>query len=929
MNSDNMILVVDDEPLALSGTSRLLKQSGYKVIEAQTGEQALQSARKYMPDLILLDMVLPDMDGLEICRILITDNNTSGILICIISGIKTTSSDQFEGLEDGADDYIVRPIENRELLARVQAMIRLRNTEKELEKHRSHLEALAEERTAKLQREISERITAENALCESEEKLRLFVEYAPAALAMFDREMRYVAVSRRWMTDYQLVDQDIIGRPHYDVFPEIPDRWKTAHRRGLAGEIVQTQEDKFIRLDGTIQFLRWELRPWHKADGSIGGIVIFTEDATDRKRAEEALRDSEKKYREVVENANEAIAIIQDGRIQFINRKATEISGYSEEELMSRPFIEFVHPDEKQMVMHHHLKRLKGEEIPEVYEIRILAKDGDVKWIENNGVIVSWEGKPATLNLLTEITKRKQAETLLAIAKKQWEATFDAISDWVSIIDKNHNIIRSNNASKSLVDLSPKNVVGKHCHEIVHGRDCPIPDCPMELAVNSKQREYMEIQLENGRWVQISVDPIDGENKDEFFVHIVRDITDRKRVEVEKDKLEAQKRHIQKAESLTRMAGAIAHNFNNQLQVVIGNLGMAMNDQPRDSEFLVEALKAAHKATEVSALMLTYSGKQPGNHEPIDLSAACRQSLTLLQAAAPKGTMLKADLPASGQVIRCNAGQIQQVIINLVTNAWESADESRRGIGLTAKTVSQKDIPAFKRFPAGWNPQESAYACLEVVDAGCGIACKDIEKIFDPFFTTKFTGRGLGLSAVLGIVTAHNGGITLESQPGHGSVFRVFFPLSKEEILRQPDKPLQPLEIQGGGTVLLIEDEEQVRKMASTMLTRLGYTVLEAKDGIEAVEIFQQHKNEIRCVLSDLTMPRMNGWATLAALRQISPDIPVILSSGYDEAQVMEGEHPVLPNAFLGKPYRLQDLKDTIRRILADKKKASPGYEPL
>ncbi len=145
MNSDNMILVVDDEPLALSGTSRLLKQSGYKVIEAQTGEQALQSARKYMPDLILLDMVLPDMDGLEICRILKTDNNTSGILICIISGIKTTTSDQSEGLEVGADDYIVRPIENRELLARVQAMIRLRNTEKELEKHRSHLEALVEE----------------------------------------------------------------------------------------------------------------------------------------------------------------------------------------------------------------------------------------------------------------------------------------------------------------------------------------------------------------------------------------------------------------------------------------------------------------------------------------------------------------------------------------------------------------------------------------------------------------------------------------------------------------------------------------------------------------------------------------------------------------------------------------------------------------
>ena len=216
-----------------------------------------------------------------------------------------------------------------------------------------------------------------------------------------------------------------------------------------------------------------------------------------------------------------------------------------------------------------------------------------------------------------------------------------------------------------------------------------------------------------------------------------------------------------------------------------------------------------------------------------------------------------------------------------------------------------------------------------MADAGCGIACKDIEKIFDPFFTTKFTGRGMGLSVVLGIVKAHNGGITVESEPGRGSIFRVFFPLSAEEVPRQPDKPIQSPEIQEGGTVLLIEDEEQVRKMARTMLTHLGYRVIEAKDGVEAVEIFQQHQDEIRCVLSDLTMPRMNGWDTLAALRKLSPDIPVILSSGYDEAQVMADEHPERPNAFLGKPYRLQELKDTIRHTLADKKKASPRYEPL
>ena len=425
-------------------------------------------------------------------------------------------------------------------------------------------------------------------------------------------------------------------------------------------------------------------------------------------------------------------------------------------------------------------------------------------------------------------------------------------------------------------------------------------------------------------WVEVSFSFLrDKDLKPIEILSVTRDITHRKRMEAEKAELENQNRQLQKAESLDRMAGAIAHNFNNQLQVVIGNLEMAMSDPPGGLESLAEALKASRKAADISAMMLTYSGKLPGKYESIDLSAACRKSLSLLQAAAPKGTILKADFPASGgPVIRANASQIQQVLTNLVINAWESADESQRGIGLTVKAVSQADIPAFERFPAGWKLQEGGYACLEVADAGCGIASKDIENLFDPFYSTKFTGRGMGLSVVLGIVKSHNGGITVESQPDRGSIFRVYFPLSAEKIHCEPNKPIQSPEMQGGGTVLLIEDEEQVRKLAITRLTHLGYRVIEAKDGLEALEIFQQHQDEIRFVLSDLTMPRMNGWDTLAALRKLSPDIPVILSSGYDEAQVMAGEHPEQPNAFLGKPYRLQELKDTVRLALAGKGKS-------
>ena len=407
------------------------------------------------------------------------------------------------------------------------------------------------------------------------------------------------------------------------------------------------------------------------------------------------------------------------------------------------------------------------------------------------------------------------------------------------------------------------------------------------------------------------------------------ELAERKRAEVEKAELEAQNRQLQKADSLGRMAGAIAHHFNNQLYAVMGNLEIAMDDLPlgvNSNESLVAAMQAARKAADVSRLMLTYLGQTSGKKEPVDLSEACRTTLTLLHAAAPKGMLLNADFPSSGPIIHADSGQMRQVLTNLITNAWESISDNRGSIGMTVKTVSHADIPALKFLPIDWQPKEIVYACLEVSDNGCGISNKDIENIFDPFFTTKFTGRGLGLPVVMGIIKAHGGGVTVESEQGHGSVFRIFLPVSTEEPPIQHDLPAiseapagkaeKVSKVEGGGTVLLIEDEEPVRNIAKKMLTRLGYTVLEAKNGVEAVEIFQQHQDEICCVLSDLTMPRMDGWDTLAALRKLSPDIAVILSSGYDEAKVMAEEHTEIPNAFLGKPYQLKGLRETINRVL-------------
>jgi PAS domain S-box-containing protein len=272
--------------------------------------------------------------------------------------------------------------------------------------------------------------------------------------------------------------------------------------------------------------------------------------------------------------------------------------------------------------------------------------------------------------------------------------------------------------------------------------------------------------------------------------HIGEALT-RKRLEAEKAKLEDQNRQLQKAESLGRMSGSIAHIFNNQLQVVQGYLEMVIGELPpgdSHAEKLARALQAAKKASTVSSNLLAYLGQKQVKFEPIDLTEVCHLSLPGIETGKPENVILETDLPAPGPCIKADAKQIQQILTSLVINACEAIDDKAGTVHLSVKIVSNADIPTAYRFPIEWQSREQNYACLEVRDSGCGIKEEDIEKLFDPFFSTKFTGRGLGLSIVFGIVRTHDAAITVESKSSGGSVFSVFFPLSKQIPFRPPDQ---------------------------------------------------------------------------------------------------------------------------------------------
>lgn len=532
-----------------------------------------------------------------------------------------------------------------------------------------------------------------------------------------------------------------------------------------------------------------------------------------------------------------------------------------------------------------------------------------------------------------EQEKLKKSEEALRVSESKIRALFDQTFQLIGMMTLDGTLVEANRTAIQFAGIKESDCIGKPFWDTpwwTHSEEMQVKlREAVEKAANGETVGFEATHLAadgNTHYLDFSIKPIkDGNGKVIFLMPEGRDITEHKQFEAEKAKLEEQNRQLQKAESLSRMAGAIAHNFNNQLQAVMGNLEMAaseLSDGRNPAENLDESMKAAHKVAEISKMMLTYLGQTSGKRTSLDFSEFCRMSLPILQATIPKNIKLETDLPSIRLLINANAVEIQQILTNLLTNAQEAIDEKTGTVHLGVNTVSETDIPALHRFPVKWQAKDQKYACLEIMDSGCGIQEKDMEKLFDPFFSTKFTGRGMGLSVALGIVNAHDGCITVENNINGGSIFKVFLPISdgaskspKSDKSDRSDRPLK------GGTVLLVEDENAVRKMVSIMLSSFKFTVLQARDGVEAVEIFKQHKDEISCMLCDLTMPRMGGWDTIAAIRAIKHDLPVVLTSGYDESNVMNGKHSEMPDYFLSKPYELEKLLDAIGHVMARKKR--------
>ena len=649
-------------------------------------------------------------------------------------------------------------------------------------------------------------------------------------------------------------------------------------------------------------------------------------------QTEKTLHELTLRYQSIVEDQTELICRYRsNGKLSFVNGAYARYFRKTQAELIDKNFIPNIPKADLEMIARH-LVAITPDNPVATFEHRIIMPSGDLRWHQwtHRGIYMPDASLVEYQAVGLDITDRKRAEEALRTSEDYFKTIFNEAPLGVALIDSlSGHIYEVNPMFARIAGRTMEEMVKIDWMSITHPDDVQKDlDNMAQLnagKINGFQMEKRYLHHDGAAvWINMTIAPVKVEDKSHpRHLCMIEDITERKRLAAEKAGLEEQNRQLKKAESLRRMAGAIAHNFNNQLQVVIGNLelvegDLAMGRDPAGE--LSDAGKAASKAAELSKMMLTYIGQSSAKREQLDLAELYRMSLPMLQASMPKGVIMEADLPVVSPFINGNAIEIQQVLTNLVTNALESMVGKEGTVHLNVGKAFPADIPALHRFPLEWRSQEQAYSCMEVMDSGCGIQEKDVEKIFDPFFSTKFTGRGMGLPVVLGIVRAHHGCITVENRINGGSVFKVFFPLSTQIAPCQPVQVAKAPRVVPGATVLLVEDEEGVRKMATLALVNMGFTVLQAKDGVEAVEVFRQKKDQISCLLCDLTMPRMGGWETISAIRAIRNDLPIILASGYDEASVMAGEHPELPDFFLNKPYGLGKLGNAIGCVIAGKK---------
>jgi two-component system, NtrC family, sensor kinase len=662
-------------------------------------------------------------------------------------------------------------------------------------------------------RDISERKRAEGALRESESRLRLFVEQAPVAIAMFDRDMRYLAVSRRWLEDFRLNLRGVVGRRHYDLFPDVPERLKEVHRRCLAGAIERSEEDAIVHADGTTDWVRWEMHPWRQVTGEIGGAILFLETITRRKRAEKELAQERKLFQALMDAVPDTI-YFQDTQCRFmrINKAQAKMLGVGDpREAIGKTDFDFFPADFAQACYEAEQKLLRSGEAIIDAEQKLTKADGQVQWLSSTEVpIRDDEGTMlGYVGISRDITERKRAEERLRRAEENFRSLVSNIPDvaWTLAADGRFAFISPNIEKVSGYTLEEVQAKGaRFFFESVHPDDVVRVRSAVHALFKSGQAYDVEcrVRRKTGEWIWVHDRALSTYEKAgvQYADGLLSEITERKRMEIEL-------RQAQKLEAVGQLAAGIAHEINTPIQFVGDNIrffqdafrdlerllmsyeelrreaagrvdtelleGLAQAERQTDWEYLKgevpkaleQTLDGVSRVSRIVRAMKDFSHVGRGGEKAAaDLNRALESTLVVARNELKYVADVETEFGDIPPVV-CNLGDLNQVFLNLLVNAAHAVGDVVKGTGNRGRIRVR-------------TCQEGNRVVVAINDTGAGIPEEIREKIFEPFFTTKEVGKGTGQGLTLArnvVVERHGGSLTFESEVGRGSTFFVRLPI--------------------------------------------------------------------------------------------------------------------------------------------------------
>jgi len=762
-----------------------------------------------------------------------------------------------------------------------------------------------------VRRRVRDRDRAEKMLREGLAFYNGITESMNQGMFVLDRDFHYRMWNAAMERMFKRSREELIGTglQPWDVFPYVTEEGVDAMiRLAMGGQAAEREGIRCTMPDGTVRYTAETYLPV-RADGEPpGGVLGIVRDVTEARHAAEALRESERLFRSTFEQAAVGMAHVETtGRFLRVNQRLCDMLGYSREDLLAGKLEDVVHPASRAAETAEALRLVAGEIDTYTIEMRFLRADGsEVPVLATASLLRDEAGEPRYfIDVVQDISERKRADEEIASLARFPEENPNPILR----ISVDGTILYGNEASVPLLSTCG-------CE-----RGGPVRGALADLhteAVRTGRPGIGEITVADGVF-SLSFAPI----SESGYVNIyAMDVTARKRADVEREKLQSQVRYAQKLESLGVLAGGIAHDFNNLLVAILGNADLALRDSPPESPVRpgLESIKrAAIRASDLTNQMLAYSGKGRLVVERLDISRLVEEMAHLLKVSISKNVTLRFDLDDSLPPVEADATQLRQVVMNLITNASEAIG-AEQGAVQVVTGVMDADRAYIDHCRLAEGIPEGRYAYVEVSDTGCGMDDETMARLFDPFFTTKFTGRGLGLAAVLGIVRGHRGAIRVQSSPGEGSTFRVLLPAVETGQAEAPRAaPAEGVETwRGQGTVLVIDDEEGVRSVARSMLERLGFDVLTAADGAEGLESYRQDPDRIKLVMLDVTMPRLGGEQTLREIRLLRPEAKVILSSGYPEDAAARQFAGMGLSGFIQKPFGMWEMVAKLRAALEE-----------